>query len=234
MQIWQGDLTNSFDEVQVDQLCLDLSFPEPAEITLIDDLEYDINTAINHGYIDADAIASLLLKQRSVILRNPGVVARILERIGYSADSLRMRLQKAVNASIQEMFLEKFFTELNLDFKRNSTGIYDGNADVGTDFSVYNIYPDKPLNIEAKMYLSTSSMETVAKNSIKTFHNADLVCCYILTDSAHWCWLYKDKANIYRPLNRMPKFITKPMQELTTCKCIAGSAKNPWELKLFS
>lgn len=229
---WQGDLENSFDELQAEDFYLDLDFPD---VTAASDnqntiLADSINLGIAKGLIDTDAIARLLSQQKSVVLEDSQAVAKILDRMGYSEDPPRIRLQKAVNASIQEVFLENFFSTLGLTFKRKSSGVFNGKADMGTDFHIF----DPNIKLEAKMYIAIDSMEAVCKKkNASDFHNADLVCCYILTGSTHWCWLYKDASGVYKRLSRLPKFITKPMPELTTCRCVAGSPNEPWELRVY-
>jgi hypothetical protein len=229
--VWQGDLENSFDELQAEDFYLDLDFPDATvasdnQNTVLAD---SINSGIAKGLIDTDAIARLLSQQNSVVLEDSQAVAKILDRIGYSGDPPRLKLQKAVNASIQEVFLENFFSELGLAFERTSSGVFDGKADRGTDFRI----SDTGLELEAKMYKSIDSMEAVCKNSASDFHNADLVCCYILTGSTRWCWLYRDASGVYKRLGRLPKFITKPMPKLATCRCVAGSSNEPWELRVY-
>lgn len=232
---WPDTLTNSFDDLQIEDV-LTLDFPDPTEsVTETGNtrLQSEIDNEIMKGILNTDKIASLLLQCDQVVLDNYAAVAKILNRIGYSKDSPQMKLQKAVNSSIQEMFLEKVFFESGLSFSRKSTGIFNGVRDKGVDFEISNIFPNAPLKVEAKMYGSISSMEAVCKNRSKDFHDADLVCCYILTGFTRWCWLYKDSSGLYRRLGRLPKFITSPMPELSTCECIAGSAEEPWIIQVY-
>ena len=85
------------------------------------------------------------------------------------------------------------------------------------------------------MYGSVSSMKSYCENNPETFHNANLVCCYILSDyTNHWHWLVRDKNGNYIELNRLPKFLAaEELPSLTTCVCDAGSSTEPWRVKIY-
>ena len=200
-----------------------LNFPGPASQYS----KYIVGSAIN-----ADAIAEALAVDKYVILTDYRRVANILKKIGYKNDSLQIRLQKSVNASILERFFDSFFKTIGVAATRLSKGLYDGTKEKGTDFIV--TLGDKRIKFETKIYKSVENMMLFAKNSKKAFHNADLVCCYILTDyQNHWHWLYKNNSGTYVKCN-IPKFLAgSELPNLIFCYCTAGSMAEPWELQIY-
>ena len=72
-----------------------------------------------------------------------------------------------------------------------------------------------------------------AKTDLTIFHDADVVCCYILLDNKnHWHWLYKQPNGEYLEKSEVPSYLqNKLAASLPMCKCTAGSASQPWELQ---
>ena len=202
----------------------------------------EVNTStdiIVNSAIDADALAKMVQNLSNVIISDKQkckIISQILSKIGYYKDSPQMKLQKIVNASILELFLDSLFKKLGLRATRLSKGLYNGTKESGTDFVIADIFPDRRLlKLEAKIYGSVSSMKNYCKNNPETFHEAHLACCYILSDSAnHWHWLRRDKNGNYVELGRLPKFITtEKLPSLTTSVCDAGSSTEPWKIRLY-
>ena len=189
--------------------------------TLIQDCTnfVDITARAFHDQgIDADIIATELKTNRTLYLQKSKQLERVIHKIGYKGDSDQMRVQKIVNASILELFLLKYLSDLfgKTNFTRKSGGFYNGHTENGVDFN-FN-YKETSTDLEAKVYGSLSSMQDFQTNNSWTFHKADLVCCYVLATQNHWQWLYRAADGAYYNLNRNPSFILENLPKLEMCE----------------
>lgn len=137
------------------------------------------------------------------------------------------RFQIIINGNILEVFLNKTGC-----FIRNSDAkwLLNSTYETGTDFTGL-----QGTRVEAKVYYSYESMqqkvEEANNGNIYIFHDADLVCCYLI-NSCSYQWLYKkdgcytdfnDKNIIAWTKNNLPAV-------LPICKCVEDKINHVWTL----
>lgn len=196
-------------------------------------LDITDQVVVNNG-IDADQIATMCqaATNKTVSIKKSKQVISILKNIGYAGDSYAMRLQKIVNASILELYLLTALTpRFNKgEFKRKSGGFYNGKKESGVDF--HCILDKKLCKLEAKVYGSLGSMDNFKDHKTETFHEADLVCCYVLTSSPHWQWLYRTINDTYVNLGRNPNFIAENTLSSKLNMCRVTESEETFEITL--
>ena len=187
-----------------------------------DKLIEDYNIIQNNG-INLDILLDLWVstKYKSIVFQSPdesNKLAAILHKIGYEKDSLQIRLQKAINHRIVERFIDNNYTQYfnwtgcNL----KSKGFFDGNKEPGTDFNIK--LDGQQISLEVKVYKNKDSLQQAIKDDVASFHDAAIVCCYILEEESHWYWLTEMRPSIY--IEYIPDFIKEPLpKNLQMCEC---------------
>ena len=193
---------------------------------------------------DADTIAYEFLKTGRVRIYNDGseqVLTAVRDIINYVINTSyayndeavkdpAKRFQIIINGNILEIYLK----HSAFDFIRTSSSkwLINGSYDVGTDF-----VDSSGTKIEAKVYYSDASMRSkmLAANDGNRyiFHDADYVCCYLISEGVYQ-WL-KRVDGIYVEHNDalFTNLTTKFLPEqLPLCRCITNDA-GEWELISF-
>ena len=201
---------------------------------------------------DADKLVRNLWEKGFITIRNSGS-----ERF---LDAMRDLLLKIINESIQYQdvkdppkrfqiilngtILEIFLMEAEvLQLTRNSDSkwLFNGTYETGTDFTRQD-----GLRVEAKVYYSEESMTAKIAEANKgnryIFHNADLVCCYLITTRRfidnhpyHYQWLKRvnDKYEVYND-SKLDSLMRQEFPEkLPLCRCIENPTTGEWELVPF-
>ena len=150
------------------------------------------------------------------------------------------RFQIIINGSILEIFLLK--AEV-FNLTRNSDPLWLINSDyeTGPDFT-----SELSKGIEAKVYYSEESMaakiEEANKGNPYIFHNADFVCCYLITTNRyldsqlfHYQWLQRvnGKYEIYNNINLDTKTRDFMPAQLPLCRCTETLNGAQWEIDSF-
>ncbi len=202
---------------------------------------------------DADIVAKEFFEKRYIRIYNDGseqvfdavraIVQQVIDNsIQYKDELVKdtaKRFQIIINGNILEIFLrdaEVFKLTRNSDSK----WLFNGTYEVGPDFT-----SEKGYGIEAKVYYSEESMnakiEEANKGNRYIFHDADFVCCYLITTNRvmenryfHYQWL-KRVNGIYQIYNdsKLDSMTKNTLPEkLPLCRCTENSA-GEWELTPF-
>ena len=202
---------------------------------------------------DADKLFYELFEKGRLIIRNTGselfldamrsLIQKIIkESVQYQDEAVKdppKRLQIILNGNILEIYL-KTAEALQLTRNSDSKWLFNGTYEVGADFTSDNGY-----GVEAKVYYSEDSMtakiEEANKGNRYIFHDADFVCCYLITtkrlinDSPyHYQWLQRvnGKYEIYNDekLDRLTRTSLPEKLPLSRCK---ETPTGDWELTPF-
>lgn len=202
---------------------------------------------------DADKLFYEFLEKGHITIRNIGseqildatrdLIQKIInESIQYQNESVKdppKRLQIILNGNILEIYL-KTAEVFQLTRNSDSKWLFNGTYEVGTDFT-----DEKGYGVEAKVYYSEESMtakiEEANKGNRYIFHDADFVCCYLITTKRmidghpfHYQWL-KRINGLYQVYNdqEFDDKIRKALPEkLPLCRC-AENSLGEWELTPF-
>lgn len=212
-----------------------------------------IYNKITFGF-DADVIAQALFSTGYIRIYNDGseqvldavraVVQQVINKsIQYKDESIKdpaKRFQIIINGNILEIYL-KAAKQFALKRNSDSKWLFNGTYEVGTDFT-----SETGQDIEAKVYYSAESMNAKIKEANNgnryIFHNADLVCCYLITTKRclngqpyHYQWL-KCINNIYELFNdqNLDEWTAYLLPEkLPLCRCTENETTGEWELTPF-
>ena len=202
---------------------------------------------------DADKLFYELLEKGRLTIRNTGseqfldamrsLIQKIInESIQYQDEAVKdppKRLQIILNGNILEIFL-KTAEAFQLTRNSDSKWLFNGTYEVGTDFINEN-----GQGVEAKVYYSEDSMtakiEEANNGNRYIFHDADFVCCYLITTKR----LFKESPYHYQWLQRIngkyvlyndEKFddLTRSAlpEKLPLCRC-KETPIGDWELTPF-
>ncbi len=201
---------------------------------------------------DADKLVRNFWEKGHLIIRNNGserfldAMRDLLIKIGN--DSIQYqdvkdppkRLQIILNGTILEIFLMEAEV-LHLTRNSDSKWLFNGTYETGTDFT-----EQSGLKVEAKVYYSEESMtakiEEANKGNRYIFHNADFVCCYLITTRRfienypyHYQWLKRvnGKYEVYND-SKLDNLMRQEFPEkLPLCRCSENSSTGEWELVPF-
>lgn len=203
---------------------------------------------------DADAVAKDFFEKGYIRIYNDGseqileavraVVQQVINKsIQYKDEPVKdpaKRFQIIINGNILEIYL-KAAEEFKLKRNSDSKWLFNGTYEVGTDFT-----SEAGQDIEAKVYYSEESMNSKIKEANDgnryIFHDADLVCCYLITTARyfnnrpyHYQWL-KRVNNIYELYNdqNLDEWTAYLLPEkLPLCRCTENAITGEWELTPF-
>jgi uncharacterized protein YkuJ len=130
---------------------------------------------------------------------------------------------------------------LHLTRNSDSKWLFNGTYETGTDFT-----GQSGLKVEAKVYYSEESMaakiEEANKGDKYIFHNADFVCCYLISTRRfiencpyHYQWLKRvnGKYEVYND-SKLDNLMRQSLPEkLPLCRCIENPITGEWELVPF-
>jgi hypothetical protein len=166
----------------------------------------------------------------------------INDSISYQDESVKdspKRLQIILNGNILEIFLEA--AGLQLTRNSDSKWLFNGTYETGADFT-----GQSGLGVEAKVYYSEESMtakiEEANNGNRYIFHNADFVCCYLITTKRvidnhpyHYQWLKRvnDKYEVYNDAKLDSLMRQKFPEKLPLCRCTENLSTGEWELVPF-
>ena len=202
---------------------------------------------------DADALAKELFTKRYLRIYNNGseqildavkaVVQQVIDNsIQYKDESVKdtaKRFQIIINGNILEIYLKE--AEIfKLTRNSDSKWLFNGTYEVGADFT-----SEKGYGIEAKVYYSEESMTAKieeANNGNKyIFHEADFVCCYLITTNRfideqpyHYQWLKRVNGSyvVYNDEKLDNKTKAALPEKLPLCRC-RETFSGEWELSPF-
>lgn len=166
----------------------------------------------------------------------------INDSISYQDESVKdlpKRLQIILNGNILEIFLEA--AGLQLTRNSDSKWLFNGTYETGADF-----IGQSGRGVEAKVYYSEESMtakiEEANNGNRYIFHNADFVCCYLITTKRfidnrpyHYQWLKRvnGKYEVYNYSKLDNLMRQKFPEKLPLCRCIESPITGEWELIPF-
>ena len=190
---------------------------------------------------DADLIVDVLINGGQVTIYSTadekvlealkGLIQRVIDDTKHYQDKTMRdpakRFQIIINGNILEVFLDKTGY-----FIRNSDGkwLINSSYETGTDFTGLH-----GTRVEAKVYYSYESMyqkvEEANLGNRYIFHDAELVCCYLIS-SRSYQWLHK-KDEKYEDFNDEGlRAWTKENLPATLpiCRCVEDKINNTWTL----
>ena len=201
---------------------------------------------------DADKFAQELWAKGRLIIYNNGsemYLKAIQDLIGQvidnsyqyeSVDDPAKRFQLIINGNILEIFLVQA-DAFNLTRNSDSKWLFNGTYETGADFT-----GPSGRTVEAKVYYSEESMaakiEAANKGNKYIFHEADFVCCYLITTTRfidnkpyHYQWLKRinGKYELYNDVSLDNLTVKSLPEKLPLCRCIENSVTGNWEVTKF-